>query len=79
MVRWLQDTVGTVLDAGLGTQGFLSADVVSKPLVAHGGELSVTSPVLDLEAVSSLAASAERAQWWRERLERCLDLVQRPE
>ncbi len=35
MVGWLQDTFGTVLDAGLGTQGFLSADVVSEPLVAR--------------------------------------------
>lgn len=75
MVGWLQDSVGSVLDAGLGTQAFLSTDVVHEPLVAHGGELSVTPPVLDRDAVSSLATNAERTQWWRERLERCLDLV----
>ena len=75
MVGWLQDSVGSVLDAGLGTQAFLSADVVTEPLIAHGGELSVTPPVLDRDAVSSLAANSERTQWWLERLERCLDLV----
>jgi len=75
MVGWLQDSVGTVLDAGLGTQAFLSADVVNEPLIAHGGELSVGPPVLDLDAVLSLAANSERTQWWLERLERCLDLV----
>jgi len=79
MVGWLQDSVGSVLDAGLGTQAFLSTDVVTEPLIGHGGEFSVSPPVLDSDAVSSLAASTERTQWWLERLERCLDLVQRPE
>jgi O-succinylbenzoate synthase len=63
------------LDAGLGTGTFLSGDVVTRPLHAHAGELPVTPPVLDAEALRRYAMSEDRREWWLGRLERCLALV----
>ncbi len=75
MVGWLEDRVGSVLDAGLGTQSFLTTDLVTEPLVAHGGVLSVTAPVLDRDTLEAVSASADRDAWWRARLERCWALL----
>lgn len=63
------------LDAGLGTASFLDGDVVTTPLVAHAGALSVTPPVLDTELLARYAMTTERREWWLGRLERCLGLV----
>jgi len=63
------------LDAGLGTGTFLSGDVVTRPLHAHAGQLPVTPPVLDAEALRRYAMSEDRREWWLGRLERCLALV----
>ncbi len=63
------------LDPGLATAGLLESDVVSSPLSAHGGVLSVTTPELDHDALARLALSDERAAWWRARLERVSALV----
>jgi o-succinylbenzoate synthase len=63
------------LDAGLGTASFLAGDVVTTPLLAHAGELSVTPPVLDAELLRHYAMTEERREWWLGRLERCLGLV----
>jgi O-succinylbenzoate synthase len=63
------------LDAGLGTASFLAGDVVTTPLLAHAGQLSVTPPVLDAELLRHYAMTEERREWWLGRLERCLALV----
>ncbi|MFT6973537.1 MAG: O-succinylbenzoate synthase [Pontimonas sp.] len=59
------------LDAGLDTARFLSSDVVTHPLVAHGGFLDVVRPELDQDALTELRASEERQLWWHARLARC--------
>ncbi|MDP4688454.1 MAG: O-succinylbenzoate synthase, partial [Pontimonas sp.] len=64
-----------VLDAGLGTQSLLADDVVSNPLVARGGILTVAPPTLDSKKLSVLSADDERTDWWHQRLERCLALL----
>jgi O-succinylbenzoate synthase len=75
MVGWLEERGSGVLDAGLGTQSFLADDVVSDPLVASGGILTVAPLTLDPEKLSVLSADDERATWWHQRLERCLTLL----
>ena len=75
MVGWLAEHTEVVLDAGLGTQGFLGMDVVESPLSSHGGVMSVNLPVLDPAHVEALRASPERSAWWSARLERCLALL----
>lgn len=65
----------SALDAGLATASFLSRDVVTHPLLAHAGELTITPPTLDYSALEELGASPERTTWWLSRLERCLALV----
>jgi O-succinylbenzoate synthase len=75
IVGWLEERGSVVLDAGLGTQSLLADDVVSNPLVAEGGILTVTPPALDSEKLSVLSADDERTTWWHQRLERCLALL----
>ncbi len=53
---------------GLATVQLLAADVVTAPLLPVDGALPVRRPVLDPAAVAALAASPERAAWWRERM-----------
>ena len=72
---WRESTRPAALDAGLGTGSFLARDVVTNPLVAHGGELSLTPLELDLQALEDAAAPQDRVDWWQERLERCSALV----
>jgi len=66
----------SALDAGLATASFLSRDVVTHPLLAHAGELTITPSTLDYSALEELGASPERTAWWLSRLERCLALVE---
>lgn len=75
LVGWLAERGDAVLDAGLGTQSFFADDVVTDPLVAHGGLLPLTPPVLDHAKISVLRASADRTDWWHQRLKRCLALL----
>ena len=75
MVGWLEERGSGVLDAGLGTQSFLTDDVVSDPLVASGGILTVAPPALDSQKLLKLKANDERTDWWLQRLERCLALL----
>ena len=63
------------LDAGLGTSGFLARDVVSNPLLARAGELTLEPLELDPQALTELAAPTNREAWWLERLERCWELL----
>jgi len=61
--------------SGLGTAALLAADVVKAPLMPIDGKLPVTRPEADPELLETHAASAERTEWWLERLERCWALL----
>jgi len=57
---------------GLATTGLFSDDVARLPVV--DGHLPVGAVVPDAGRLRKLAAPAERARWWHERLRRCADL-----
>ena len=63
------------LDAGLGTASFLEGDVVKNPLRASAGWLQLSPAELEPELLQRYAMTEDRRDWWRGRLERCLDLV----
>ena len=71
----LQDEIGGLADAGLGTAAFFTSDTTTKPLEISNGTVSVSEPVLDYSSLKQHAASSERIKWWHERLERCLPLA----
>ena len=58
------------LACGLGTVALFSSDVCADPLLPTSGWLSArsTAPVPDPER---FAATADRTQWWLDRLDRC--------
>jgi o-succinylbenzoate synthase len=58
---------------GLGTGGLFVEDVVD-PVLPVDGELAVRSVVPDPARLAALAASAERRQWWIERVRECWPL-----
>lgn len=58
-------------DCGLATVGLFESDVAIEPLVSVGGSIPVRRVELDADALSAHAASADRTNWWRARLERC--------
>ena len=71
----LATTQSHSLDAGLGTATFLAGDVVTEPLHAYAGELTLTPPVLDGDSLRRYAMTEERRNCWFARLERCLNLI----
>lgn len=60
---------------GLGTVGLFTRDVATEPLRPVRGVLRPGRPALDREALAALAAPDDRQDWWRERLVRCLALL----
>ncbi len=60
---------------GLGTVSLMAADVTAPSLVAVGGEMAVRDVVADPALLERFAATAERQQWWMERLRRCYPLL----
>ena len=60
---------------GLATAPLLQCDPVSKPLLPQEGRISVEPVELDRAMMKGCFASAERTQWWHERLSRCLPLA----
>jgi O-succinylbenzoate synthase len=62
-------------DCGLATVGLLETDVAIEPLIADGGSIPVRRVEIDESVLVSHAASNDRANWWRARLERCYDSV----
>lgn len=58
-------------DCGLGTASLLAADVAHPPLLPRGGELHVGRVTPDPSLLAAHAASADRTQWWLDRLTRC--------
>ncbi len=71
----LQDEIGGLADAGLGTAAFFASDTTIKPLEISNGAVSVSEPVLDYSSLKQHAAFPDRVKWWNERLERCLPLA----
>lgn len=59
---------------GLGTGGLFVEDVAA-PLIPVNGELPVGPVVPDPARLATLAASADRRQWWIERITKCLPLT----
>ena len=62
-------------DCGLGTASLLSADVTRSPLLPEGGSIAVGRVVPDPELLDRYAASAERTEWWLDRVGRCHALL----
>lgn len=60
-------------DCGLGTASLFADDVAD--FRARGGTVSADRAVPDAVALSRLAASDERREWWMRRLERCYDVL----
>nr|WP_223878378.1 o-succinylbenzoate synthase [Microbacterium radiodurans] len=58
-------------DCGLGTASLFEADVAAAPLRPRAGSLAVGRVAADPEALAAAAASAERREWWLDRLTRC--------
>ena len=63
-------------DCGLGTVALFVEDVCDDPLMPVDGYLPVKRATPSQARLNRLAASPERTQWWLERLERCLTLLQ---
>ena len=58
-------------DCGLGTGALLADDVADPRIVPVDGAIGVGRASLDEDALTRLAAPADRTAWWRERLTRC--------
>jgi len=58
-------------DCGLGTASLLAADIVDPPLTPRDGVLHVGRVKPDPSLLAAHAASADRTQWWLDRLARC--------
>ena len=61
---------------GLATVELLAADVARPSLVPVGGSIVVGAPAVDESLVDQLGASAERAQWWRDRVAACHEILE---
>lgn len=59
---------------GLGTGGLFVEDV-TEPLLPVDGQLPVLTVVPDPARLTALAATAQRRQWWIERIAECLPLA----
>lgn len=64
-------------DCGLGTASLFTADVVSPALVPAGGMLPVGRVAPDPALLAEHEASADRRDWWLDRLSRCHALLPR--
>jgi O-succinylbenzoate synthase len=60
---------------GLGTVGLFTTDVAGEPMRPQGGNLTTRRVIPDPTALSELAASPDRRQWWMDRLSRCHALL----
>jgi O-succinylbenzoate synthase len=63
-------------DCGLGTASLFTADVVDPPLVPRAGALAVGRVTPDAALLDAHAASAERRDWWLDRVARCYALLE---
>ena len=63
-------------DCGLGTASLFTADVVASPLVARGGALTLDRPRPTSADLDRVAATAQRREWWMDRLRRCYAVLE---
>lgn len=61
---------------GLGTVSLFVEDVAEDPLRPRGGVLPVRRPPVSRDRLAALAAPEERVDWWRDRLVRCLRVLE---
>lgn len=61
---------------GLGTLALFTDDVATEPMRPVGGVLPVRRPPVSSARLAALAAPIDRAQWWRDRLRRCLAILE---
>lgn len=61
---------------GLGTVGLFTDDVTETPLRPVGGVLPVQRADVSVGRLDALAADPEREAWWRDRLVRCLTVLE---
>jgi O-succinylbenzoate synthase len=61
---------------GLGTVGLFLDDVAEDSVRPRGGMLSVRRATVSAVRLASLAAPEDRALWWRDRLVRCLRVLE---
>lgn len=62
---------------GLATAGLFARDVLDPPLVPEGGRLPVGARTPSPAALTELAASAARRDWWLDRVARCHAVLER--
>lgn len=62
---------------GLGTVELLEGDVTADRLVPQAGSLQVRRPEVSAYLLDRWAASAQRAQWWRDRVTACHTVLAR--
>jgi len=62
-------------DCGLATTALLAADVTDEPLLPEGGSMPVRRVTPSTALLERNAASADRIEWWEERVRRCLALL----
>ncbi|WP_239539716.1 o-succinylbenzoate synthase [Microbacterium sp. B35-04] len=62
-------------DCGLGTASLSPADVADPPLIPRHGSLTVGRVTPDAALLDAHAASADRRQWWLDRLARCYEVL----
>jgi O-succinylbenzoate synthase len=65
-------------DCGLGTAALLGSDVTGAPLLPSAGAIEVRRVEADRALLDEHAASADRRQWWLDRLERCYAMLSLP-
>ncbi len=62
-------------DAGLGTVAMFEDDVCDEPLLPINGRIKVQRVIPSEKKINSLAATTDRIEWWKQRLERCYRLI----
>ncbi|MFF1635482.1 o-succinylbenzoate synthase [Leifsonia sp. NPDC058248] len=63
-------------DCGLGTVAMFVQDVADEPLLPVDGSIPVIRPAVSSSRLDSLAADAERREWWLDRIRRCYRIVE---
>ena len=59
---------------GLATGSLLTSDLATHEV--RDGAISLSSPTPNLDAFARFAAPKERLEWWRDRIKRCLEVLQ---
>lgn len=63
-------------DCGLATAALLAADVTKNPLLPFDGSIAIREIEPEQELIDKYAVGEERRQWWLERIDRCLQLLE---